>query len=67
MIPALILFAAAYVLMLSFSKFRPYIALGAALIFIVTGMLSLNEILPNIDLNVLFDDCRHHGPGGAVH
>ncbi|MBQ3486626.1 MAG: arsenic transporter [Clostridia bacterium] len=53
LIPALIVFAAAYVLMLAFSKYRPYIALGAALIFIVTGMLPLGEIMPAIDLNVL--------------
>ena len=53
MLPALILFAATYVLMLVFSKYRPYIALGSALIFIVTGMLPLNEIIPNIDMNVL--------------
>ncbi len=53
MLPALILFAATYVLMLVFSKYRPYIALGSAAIFIVTGMLPLNEIIPNIDLNVL--------------
>ncbi len=53
MLPALILFAATYVLMLVFSKYRPYIALGSAVIFIVTGMLPLNEIIPNIDLNVL--------------
>ncbi len=53
MIPAIILFAATYVLMLTFSKFRPYFALGAALIFIVSGMLPLNQILPNLDFNVL--------------
>lgn len=53
MLPALLLFAATYVLMLVFSKYRPYIALGSALIFILTGMLPLNEIIPNIDLNVL--------------
>ena len=53
MIPALLLFAAAYVLMLIFSKFRPYIALGTALLFIVTGMLPLGDILPAIDMNVL--------------
>ena len=53
MIPALILFALTYVLMLVFSKYRPYIALGSALIFIVTGMLPLAEIWPAIDLNVL--------------
>ncbi len=53
MLPAIILFAATYVLMLTFSKFRPYFALGAALIFIVTGMLPLSHILPNLDFNVL--------------
>jgi len=53
MIPALILFALTYVLMLTFSKYRPYIALASALIFIVTGMLPLAEIWPAIDLNVL--------------
>ena len=53
MIPALILFAVTYVLMLVFSKYRPYIALGSALIFILTGMLPLGEILPAIDLNVI--------------
>ena len=53
MIPALVLFAATYVLMLVFSKYRPYIALGSALIFIVTGMLPLEQIIPSIDLNVL--------------
>ena len=53
MIPALILFAVTYVLMLAFSKYRPYIALGSALIFIVSGMLPLDQILPSIDFNVL--------------
>ncbi len=53
MIPALILFAVTYVLMLVFSKYRPYIALGSALIFIVTGMLPLGQVLGNIDFNVL--------------
>ena len=53
MLPAIILFAATYVLMLTFSKFRPYIALASAAIFIITGMLPLNQILPNLDFNVL--------------
>lgn len=53
MIPAIILFAAAYVLMLVFSKYRPYIALVCGIIFIATGMLPLAEILPSIDFNVL--------------
>ncbi len=50
---AIILFALTYVLMLAFSKYRPYIALGSALIFIVTGMLPLDQILGAIDFNVL--------------
>ncbi len=53
MLPAIILFALTYVLMLTFSKYRPYFALGSALIFIVTGMLPLDQILPNLDFNVL--------------
>ena len=52
-LPAIILFAATYVLMLTFSKFRPYIALASGLIFIISGMLPLNEILPSLDFNVL--------------
>ena len=50
---AIAIFAIAYVLMLIFSKYRPYIALGSALIFIVTGMLPLGNILGAIDFNVL--------------
>ncbi len=53
MIPAIILFAATYVLMLTFSKFRPYIALTSGILFILTGMLPLDEILPALDFNVL--------------
>ena len=39
--------------MLTLSKYRPYIALASGLIFIVSGMLPLNEILPSLDFNVL--------------
>jgi di/tricarboxylate transporter len=53
MIWAILLFAVTYVGMLTFSKYRPYIALGSALIFIVTGMLPLGEIFGAIDFNVL--------------
>ena len=53
MLYALILFAVTYVLMLTFSKYRPYIALGSALVFILTGMLPLDQILGAIDFNVL--------------
>lgn len=53
MLPAIILFAATYVLMLTFGKYRPYIALASAAIFILTGMLPVDQILPNLDFNVL--------------
>ena len=53
MIVAIIVFALTYVLMLTFSKFRPYIALASGVIFIATGMLSLDNILPALDFNVL--------------
>lgn len=53
MIYALILFAVTYALMLMFSAYRPYIAVGSAVIFIATGMLPFNEIVGAIDFNVL--------------
>ena len=53
MIPAIALFAVTYVLMLTFSKYRPYIALASGVIFIVTGMLPASQIFGAIDFNVL--------------
>ena len=53
MYAAIAIFALAYVLMLVFGKFRPYIALGAALIFVISGLLPLNEVICSIDFNVI--------------
>ena len=53
MIYAIILFAVTYVLMLTFSKYRPYIALASGLIFILTGMLPLDQVIGELDFNVL--------------
>ncbi len=53
MIFAIILFAVTYVLMLVFSKYRPYIAIASGLIFLVSGMLPFENILNVIDFNVL--------------
>ena len=53
MIFAIILFAVTYVLMLIFGKYRPYIALASGLIFIVSGMLPLDQVFIAIDFNVL--------------
>ena len=53
MLPAIILFALTYVLMLTFSKYRPYIALASGVLFIVFGMLPVSDILGSLDFNVL--------------
>ncbi len=53
MIYALLLFAATYVLMLIFQKFRPIIALCSAAVFVATGMLPLGKVFGSIDFNVL--------------
>lgn len=53
MLPALILFALTYILMLMFGKYRPYIALASGIIFILTGMLPQGEVIGSLDFNVL--------------
>ena len=50
---AIILFAATYILMLTFSKFRPYFALASGVLFIVFGMLPLDQVIGSLDFNVL--------------
>lgn len=53
MLPAIILFGLTYVLMLIFSKYRPYIALISGLIFVISGILPIGNILGAIDFNVI--------------
>ena len=53
MLPAIILFAITYVLMIAFGKYRPYIALASGLLFIIFGMLPMNQIIGALDFNVL--------------
>ena len=53
MIWAIVLFAVTYILMLVFSRYRPYIALASGLVFIVSGMLPLEKVLGTIDFNVI--------------
>ena len=53
MIYAILLFAVTYALMLTFSKYRTFIALGSASIFVLSGMLPLDCIFESIDFNVL--------------
>ncbi len=64
MIAASILFLITYILMLTFQKYRPYIALGSAAVFVVLGMLNgqiglfregltIGTALAAVDYNVL--------------
>ena len=53
MLPAIILFAVTYVLMIAFGKYRPYIALVSGVVFIAAGMLPLGDVLGALDFNVL--------------
>ena len=53
MIYAIILFAVTYVLMLLFSKYRPFIALASGAIFIFSGMLPVTRVFGVLDFNVL--------------
>lgn len=50
---ALILFALTYVLMISMQKIRPWVAVGSALIFIISGIVPVRELVDAIDFNVL--------------
>ena len=53
MIPVIILFSLTYVLMLTVSKYRTIFALISGGIFVLSGMLPLNQIIPALDFNVL--------------
>jgi len=58
MIPALIVFIVTYVLMLSFQKYRPWIALGSAAVMLVLGAMGFFRMTPlsalkAVDYNVL--------------
>ena len=53
MLPAIIIFAVTYVLMLMFGKYRPWIALASGVVFILLGMLPIGDVLGELDFNVL--------------
>lgn len=50
---ALILFALMYVLMITKPKYRPFYALSVAVIFLIAGILPLNDLMSTINWNVL--------------
>jgi Na+/H+ antiporter NhaD/arsenite permease-like protein len=53
MILALILFVLTYALLLIFPKFRAYIALASAAVFIILGILPINKVFFAVDWNVI--------------
>ena len=53
MIVSLILFIATYVLMIALSKYRPFVALASAVIFVILGVMPIGDVLSSIDWNVL--------------
>ncbi len=58
MIVALVIFIITYILMLAFQKYRPYIALGSAAVFVALGLFGFYEMSPlkallAVDYNVL--------------
>lgn len=54
---AIIVFVLTYIMMFIFSKYRPWIALGSALVFIIFGLISkeyeVKALVFNIDMNVI--------------
>ncbi len=53
MLTALILFVLTYVLMISLPKYRAYVALGAAILFVVFGILPIRKVFGAVDWNVI--------------
>ncbi|MGB4571697.1 MAG: SLC13 family permease [Rectinemataceae bacterium] len=50
---AIVLFAVTYLALLFFSKYRAYIALASAAIFVVSGILPLGDVIGAVDWNVI--------------
>lgn len=50
---ALIIFILTYILLLVLPKYRAYIALASAAVFVVAGILPINEVLSSVDWNVI--------------
>ena len=53
MIAALIIFIITYILMIALPKYRVWVALASALVFVISGLLPIGKVLPSIDFNVI--------------
>ncbi|HQC54908.1 MAG TPA: SLC13 family permease [Clostridia bacterium] len=52
-IVAIVLFAVTYVLLLALPKYRAYVALVSAILYLAIGILPIKNLLVSIDWNVL--------------
>ena len=50
---ALVLFALMYILMIAKPKYRPFYALSVAVVFLISGISSLDSLLSTINCYVL--------------
>lgn len=53
LIPAAILFVLTYILILALPKYRHLVAVGAAILFVVFGILPVGKVLYEIDYNII--------------
>jgi Na+/H+ antiporter NhaD/arsenite permease-like protein len=53
MVPAIIIFAGTYVLMLLLPKLRHIVALASAALYVALGILPIGKVLPAVDYNVI--------------
>ena len=53
MVSALIIFIIMYILLLALPKYRSWIAVGTAILYIAIGIMPLNLVFSSIDFNVL--------------
>lgn len=50
---ALVIFILTYILLLAIPKYRAYIALASAAIFVIAGILPIDKVLSSVDWNVI--------------
>ena len=53
LVVSIVLFVLTYALMLIFQKYRPWIAISSAIVFVVLGILPIGEVIVAVDFNVL--------------
>ena len=53
LIVSIVLFVLTYALMLIFQKYRPWIAISSAILFVVLGILPISDVIGAVDFNVL--------------